>query len=60
MNARNDICRTLVTILTVHFGTFDRLQVRDAGRKLIVKYPFMADDLGEGYVSCIVFTLSVW
>jgi hypothetical protein len=57
--ARNDICRTIVTLLTVSYGAFDRSQVKEAARKLISKYPFMADDLGDGVVSkpCIYICL---
>lgn len=30
-----------------------RSQCEDLARKLILKYPFVKDDLGNGYVSCL-------
>ena len=42
--ARNDICRTLVTLVTVNYGTYERSHIREAAHKLVSKYPFMADD----------------
>ena len=53
--ARNDICRTLVTLLTVNYGTYERSHIREAAHKLVSKYPFMADDLGDGLVSIILY-----
>ena len=51
-DARSDIVRTLVTLLTARVGpnpTHD--QLGDIARQLVLKYPFMQDDLGNGYVS---------
>ena len=51
-DTRNDISRTIVTLLTAKFGAkFGRDRIEHAARKLILKYPFMADDIGSGYVS---------
>ena len=50
-DARN-ISRTIVTLLTAKLGAkFGKDRIEHLARKLILKYPFMADDIGSGYVS---------
>ena len=50
--ARNDIIRTLVTLAVSQHGMNPtRNQVENICRELVLKYPFMRDDLGTGYVS---------
>lgn len=48
-NARSDIVRTLVTLVISQHGT--NPQVENVCRQLVLKYPFMPDDIGTGYVS---------
>lgn len=48
---RAEIVRVLVTILFSRFSKPTRPQIGAMARKLILKYPFMKDDLGNGYVS---------
>ena len=54
--SRSDIVRTLVTLLVSKYGPKPgRMRLEELGRALILKYPFMKDDLGNGYVSrCIL------
>ena len=50
--SRSDVVRTLVTLLVAKYGPKPgRTHCEDLGRQLILKYPFMKDDLGNGYVS---------
>ena len=50
--SRSDITRTLVTLLTVKYGPRPgKSRCQDLARQLILKYPFMKDDMGSGYVS---------
>ena len=50
-DARCDISRTLVTLLVVKFGPkVSSAQCQDVARQLILKYRWMADDMGTGYV----------
>ena len=50
--SRSDVVRTLVTLLISKHGTKPgRMRLEELGRQLILKYPFMKDDLGTGYVS---------
>ena len=56
--ARNDIIRTLVTLLIGKYGSKpSRRQCEQASRALILQYPFLKDDLGPGYVSlnCYIY-----
>ena len=55
-NVRNDIARTLATLLAAKVGNNPSTQqIEQVSRSLILKYPFMKDDLGSGYVSnCIL------
>lgn len=46
-----EIVRTLVNLLFARFAKPTRDQCEDFARKLIMKYPFVKDDLGNGYVS---------
>ena len=51
-DCRIDIVRTLVTLITAKVGPNpSRSQLQQVARCLILKYPFMKDDLGSGYVS---------
>ena len=50
--SRGDIFRTLVTLLVGKYGPKPgRARCEDLARQLILKYPFVKDDLGTGYVS---------
>ncbi len=50
--SRSDIVRTLVTLLVAAHGSKPpKTNCEDAARQLILKYPFMRDDFGSGYVS---------
>ena len=49
--ARNEIVRTLVNLLFARDTKPSRFQCEELARKLIMKYPFVKDDLGNGYVS---------
>ena len=50
--SRSDISRTLVTLMTAKYGPNPgKAKCEEVARKLILKYPFMKDDLGSGYVS---------
>ena len=47
-----NISRTLTTLLTAKVRSHPRSQeIEQVARNLILKYPFMKDDLGSGYVS---------
>lgn len=49
---RNDIVRTLVSMLISKVGPKPtKSHCEQAARKLILKHPFMKDDMGDGYVS---------
>jgi len=50
-DSRNDIVRTLVSIMMSKVGAKPtRGQCEQVARDLILKYPFMKDDIGDGYV----------
>jgi hypothetical protein len=50
--SRSDISRTLVTLVTAKYGPDPaKTKFDDVARILILKYPFMKDDMGNGYVS---------
>ena len=52
--ARKEIVQTLVTLVISRFGSNPSTsQFETVARRLILKYPFMRDDIGTGYVSCI-------
>lgn len=49
---RGDIVRTMATLLITKYGPQPRKsEVEQFARQLILKYPFMRDDIGTGYVS---------
>ena len=51
-DCRVDIVRTLVTLVTSKVGPKpSKSQLEQVAYGLILKYPFMKDDLGSGYVS---------
>ena len=55
--SRLDIIRTLVTLTISKFGPEPtKHQLEEVARKLVLKYPFMKDDLGNGYVSSSRYT----
>lgn len=50
--ARKEIVQTLVTLLITKVGSNpSRSQCENVARCLILKYPFMRDDIGTGYAS---------
>lgn len=49
--ARNEIVRSLVNQLFTRASKPTRVQCEELARKLILKYPFVKDDMGTGYVS---------
>ena len=50
--ARNDIVRTLITLTIGKIGFKpSKSDCQIVARKLILSYPFMTDDFGNGYVS---------
>lgn len=50
--SRSDIVRSLVTLLVSKFGLKPgRSRCEELSRQLILKYPFMKDDIGNEYVS---------
>lgn len=53
-NARAEIKRTLVSQLFAKSSRPSRSDCDQIARKLILKYPFMKDNLGNGYVSHII------
>ena len=50
-SARCEIVRTLVSLLFSRFAKPTREQCGSLARQLILKHPFMKDDMGNGYVS---------
>ena len=50
-SARCEIVRTLVSLLFSRFVKPTREQCGSLARQLILKHPFMKDDMGNGYVS---------
>lgn len=50
-SARHEIIRTLVNLLFSRTKKPSKCDCEEVARKLIVKYPFVKDDLGNGYVS---------
>ena len=55
---RHDIVRTLATLIVAKHGPKPRSsEVEVVARQLVLKYPFMRDDLGTGYVSLILCVL---
>ena len=55
--ARN-ISRMIVTLLTAKLGAkFGKDRIEHAARKLILKYPFMADNIGK-YLVCIKYDVA--
>ncbi|XP_065906962.1 uncharacterized protein [Dysidea avara] len=51
---RNDIVRTLVTLTISKVGSKpSRSNCEQVARLLILKYPFMKDDIGDGYTSWV-------
>lgn len=50
-SARSEIVRVLVTQLFAHARKPSRVDCEQDARKLILKYHFMKDDMGNGYVS---------
>ena len=51
-SVRNDIVRTLITLVVSKHGPRPKKsEVEYVARQLILKYPFMRDDIGTGYVS---------
>ena len=58
-DVRNDISRTLTTLLTAKVGSHPRSQeIEQVARNLILKYPVMKDDLGSGYISSFFVTFT--
>ena len=52
---RHDKVRTLVMITIAEVGPKPtRNHCEHVARKLILQYPFMKDDMGDGYVSCLI------
>ena len=53
--SRSDVTRTLVTLLTAKYGPRPaKSHCQQLARQLILKYPFMKDDMGSGYVSNVL------
>lgn len=50
-SARNDMVRSLVNQLFTRSNKPTRSQCESLARKLILRYPFLKDDLGNRYVS---------
>ena len=50
-SARSDMVRTLVNLLFTKSSKPSRDQCEKLARRIILKYPFAKDDLGNGYVS---------
>lgn len=55
VSARNNIVRTLASHLFSKVNKPTRSHCDDRARKIILKYPFFRDDLGNGYVSTVCF-----
>ena len=50
--SRSDIVRTLVTLTIAKYGSRPtRNHCQQFARQLILQYPFLKDDIGNGYVS---------
>ena len=50
--SRKEIVQTLVTLLITNVGSnVGRAECETVARRLILKYPFMRDDIGTAYVS---------
>ena len=58
-SARNQIVRSLVNQLFARASKPTRLQCEQLARKLILKYPFVKDDMGNGYVSITIILFPV-
>lgn len=54
-SARHEIVRTLVNLLFARTTKPTRHDCEHLARKLIMKHPFLKDDLGNGYVSPLIF-----
>ena len=52
-SARNEIVRSLVNQLFARASKPTRSQCEKLARKLILKHPFVKDDMGNGYVSIL-------
>ena len=53
--SRSDITRTLVTLLTAKYGPKPgKGNLQELARQLILKHPFVKDDMGSDYVSLCV------
>ena len=50
-SSRAEIVRTLVNLLFARASKPTKYQCEELARKLILKFPFMRDDMGNGYVS---------
>lgn len=53
-SARCEIVRVLVNQLFARMREPKRVNCEHHARKLILKYPFMKDDMGNGYVSSLL------
>ena len=58
-SARNEIVRSLVNQLSTRASKPTRSQCEKFARKLILKYPFVKDDMGNGYVSFSFVYISI-
>ena len=55
--SRSDKCRTVVTLLVSKHGSRPgRIRCEEIAQQLILKYLFMKDDIGNGYVRCMLYT----
>ena len=54
-SARNMMIRTLVNLLFSRDTKPTRSSCEVLARKLVLKYPFLKDDMGNGYVSVHVY-----
>lgn len=52
-SVRNEMVRSLVNQLFARSTKPSRAQCDNLARKLILKYPFLKDDMGNGYVSIL-------
>ena len=60
-SARKEIVQTLVTLVISKFGSNPtKAQLEIVARRLILKYPFMRDDIGTGYVSHMHAGMPFW
>jgi hypothetical protein len=53
--ARNEIIRTLVNLMFTRSRKPSRYECDSLARKLILAYPFLKDDLGNGYVRSVKY-----